>query len=148
MVLRRATSLRGALEGVGPKKSWFSGPTPSNAHRNDVAALKTIKYKRHKNNRYIGSFMYPSAVVYFWCVLLCVRGGGEVSLQQCCVSCEELLRGGGGWQASLSPSHYTVGIHGWMLVGGVCYSYIGFDTTYQYFPTLTYRYIMYFTMYN
>ncbi len=27
------------------------------------AALKTIKYKRHKNNRYIGSFMYPSAVV-------------------------------------------------------------------------------------
>jgi hypothetical protein len=30
---------------------------------NDVAALKTIKYKRHKNNRYIGSFMYPSAVV-------------------------------------------------------------------------------------
>ena len=30
---------------------------------NDVAALKSIKYKRHKNNRYIGSFIYPSAVV-------------------------------------------------------------------------------------
>ncbi len=64
MVLRRATSLRGAFEGVDPenqdffgpwngtreasaiwaqKKSWFSGPTPSNAPSNDVAALKTIK---------------------------------------------------------------------------------------------------------
>ncbi len=90
MVLRRATSLRVALEGVGPenwdffdplkwpeqsechlgpKKSRFLGPTPSNAPSNDVAALKIIKYKRHKNNRYIGSFMYPSAVVYCCCVL-------------------------------------------------------------------------------
>jgi hypothetical protein len=25
--------------------------------------VKTIKYKRHKNNWYIGSFMYSSAVV-------------------------------------------------------------------------------------
>jgi hypothetical protein len=49
MVLRDATSLR--------------GPTPSNASSNDVAPLKTIKYKRHKNNWYIGSFMYPSVVV-------------------------------------------------------------------------------------
>jgi hypothetical protein len=56
----------------GPKKSRFSGPTPSNAPSNDVALLKTIKYKRHKNNWYIGSFMYPSAVVYCCCVLLCV----------------------------------------------------------------------------
>jgi hypothetical protein len=47
----------------GPKKFWFSGPTPSNAPSNDVAPLKTIMYKRHKNNWYIGSFMYPSAVV-------------------------------------------------------------------------------------
>ncbi len=30
---------------------------------NDVAPLKTIMYKRHKNNWYVGSFMYPSAVV-------------------------------------------------------------------------------------
>jgi hypothetical protein len=56
----------------GPKKSRFSGPTPSNAPRNDVALLNTIKYKRHKINWYIGSFMYPSAVVYCCCVLLCV----------------------------------------------------------------------------
>ncbi len=49
MVLRGATSLQ--------------GPTPSNAPSNDVAPLKTIKYKRHKNNWYIGSFMYPSTVV-------------------------------------------------------------------------------------
>ncbi len=39
---------------------------------NDVAHLKTIKYKRNKNNWYIGSFMYPSAVVLCCCALLCV----------------------------------------------------------------------------
>ncbi len=55
MVLRRATSLLGtsqlfwaqmALASLmlfqGPKKSRFSGPTPSNAPHNDVARLKTI----------------------------------------------------------------------------------------------------------
>ncbi len=47
----------------GPKNSRFSGPTPSNAPSNDVAPLKTIMYKRHKNNWYIGSFVYSSAVV-------------------------------------------------------------------------------------
>jgi hypothetical protein len=57
---------------LGPKKSRFSGPTPSNAPSNDVALLKTIKYNRHKNNWYIGSFMYPSAVVYCCVLLLCV----------------------------------------------------------------------------
>jgi hypothetical protein len=50
MVLRRATLV-------------LRRATPSNAPSNDVAALKTIKYKCHKNNRYIGSFMYPSAFV-------------------------------------------------------------------------------------
>ncbi len=82
MVLRGATSLLGALEGVGPnrlfwaqmalallvpfqgpKKSRFSGPTPSNAPSKDVEPLKTMKYKCHKNNWYIGILMYPSAVV-------------------------------------------------------------------------------------
>jgi hypothetical protein len=29
----------------GPKMSQFSGPTPSNAPRNDVARLKTITYR-------------------------------------------------------------------------------------------------------
>jgi hypothetical protein len=57
MILRGATSLRGALEGVGsenldffgprschlgPKKSRFSGPTPSNAPSNDVAPSKSL----------------------------------------------------------------------------------------------------------
>ncbi len=32
----------------GPKKSWCSGPTPSNAPRNDVALLKTITYRAIK----------------------------------------------------------------------------------------------------
>jgi hypothetical protein len=63
MVLRVATSLLGALEGLGPenlywaqmalaslvpKKSQFSGPTPSNAPCNDVAPLKTIMYRTIK----------------------------------------------------------------------------------------------------
>ncbi len=63
MVLRGATSLRGELEGVGPENQDFVGPWNG-----------TREYKRHKNNWYIGSFMYPSAVV------VCERGG-EVSLQ-------------------------------------------------------------------
>jgi hypothetical protein len=32
----------------GPKKSRFSGPTPSNAPRNAVALLKTITYRAIK----------------------------------------------------------------------------------------------------
>jgi hypothetical protein len=32
----------------GPKKFRFSGPTPSNAPRNDVAPLKTIMYRAIK----------------------------------------------------------------------------------------------------
>ncbi len=32
----------------GPEKSRFSGPTPSNAPRNDVAPLKTITYRAIK----------------------------------------------------------------------------------------------------
>jgi hypothetical protein len=32
----------------GPKKSRFSGPTPSNAPRNDVAPLKIIMYRAIK----------------------------------------------------------------------------------------------------
>jgi hypothetical protein len=32
----------------GPKKSQFSGPTPSNAPRNDVAPLKIITYRAIK----------------------------------------------------------------------------------------------------
>jgi hypothetical protein len=73
MVLRQATSLRGALESVGPENQKFFGPwngneqSPSNAPSNDVARLKTIKYKRHIKNRYIGNFMYTSVVA-----LLCV----------------------------------------------------------------------------
>jgi hypothetical protein len=57
IILRGATSLLRALEGVGlhslvpfqgPKKSRFSGLTPSNAPHNDVAPLKTITYRAIK----------------------------------------------------------------------------------------------------
>ncbi len=116
---------------LDPKKQKFSGPTPSNAPSNDVAHLKTIKYKHHKNNRFIGNFMYTSVVVWCCsvvvccCVLLCVRGVGRSSCScvsilaaVLCVLCGGIEGLGGGWQASPSPSHYTVGTHGWMLLGG------------------------------
>ncbi len=72
--------------------------------------------------------MYPSAVVYFCCVLLSVVGcscvllcvvvcqrGAEVSLQLCCVSRYSV---GGGWLAGLPLPLHSVGIHGCLLVGG------------------------------
>jgi hypothetical protein len=70
-------------------------------------------YKRHKNNWYIGSFMYPSVVVYCCCVLL--WGGLLVA-----VLCEQV---GAGQQASPSPTHYSVGTvfmdACWWVGGGV-----------------------------
>ncbi len=60
-----------------------------------VAPLKTIKYKRHKNNWYIVVLctrVLLCNVVVCCCVLLCVRGVGEVSLQ---LLCEEVFRGWG-----------------------------------------------------
>ncbi len=64
MVLRGATSLWGALEGVGPENRHFFAPwngtkeasaiwaqkrpTPVNAPRNDVAPIKTIMYRAIK----------------------------------------------------------------------------------------------------
>ncbi len=69
------------------KSQDFQGPPLPMPRVIDVALLKTIKYKCHKNNWYIGSFMYPSAVVYCCCVLFSVvvcccvlLWGGEVSL--------------------------------------------------------------------
>ncbi len=55
------------------------------------------------------------------CCVLEGRGGLLVA-----VLCEQ-VGAGWHWQASPSPTHYSVGIHGCMLVGGGCYSYIRFD---------------------
>ncbi len=60
MVLRRATSLLGGIGRGGPENQDFFVPK-------NVARLKTIKYKRRTNSRYIGNFMYTSVVA-----LLCV----------------------------------------------------------------------------
>ncbi len=79
----------------GPKKSRCSGPTPSNAPRNDVARLKTITYRAIKTT--------ATLVVLCTRVLLC----SVVGVCSCVLLCEEVFRGGGGWQAS--PSHYSVG---------------------------------------
>jgi hypothetical protein len=55
MVLRGATLLRGALEGVGPEKRDFLSHEQSECH----LGPKSLD----KNDWYIGSFMYLSAVV-------------------------------------------------------------------------------------
>ncbi len=85
MVLRGATSLLGTLEGVGPenlnffwaqmaitslvpfqgpKKSRFSGATPSNAPRNDVAPLKTITYRAIKTTGTL-TVILPTLFTFF-----------------------------------------------------------------------------------
>jgi hypothetical protein len=46
----------------GPKKSRFSGPTPSNAPRNDVAPLKTITYRAIKTT---GTLI---VTIYLWVI--------------------------------------------------------------------------------
>ena len=76
--------------------------------------------------------MYLTAVVYCCCVLLSIVGCSCVLL--CVVACyrgllvavcEQVLRRGGGWLLGLPlpPHHYSLGIHGCMLVGRY-YSYI------------------------
>ncbi len=115
MVLRGATSLRGALEGVGPEnqdffgswngtseasaiwaqKNWdFQDPPLPKAQSNYVAPLKTIKYKCHKKNWYIGSLCCCV-------VLLCVRGVGRSPCS--CVLWGCIQGVGGGWQAPPPP---------------------------------------------
>jgi hypothetical protein len=74
---------------LGPKKSRFSGPTPSNAPSNDVAPLKIITYRAIKTTGTLvvlcTRVLLCSVVVcccVLWCVvvcccvLLCVRGVG------------------------------------------------------------------------
>ncbi len=53
-------ALASLLPFQGPKKSRFSGPTPSNPPRNDVAPLKIIiiYVPSHKNNKYINSYIW------------------------------------------------------------------------------------------
>jgi hypothetical protein len=55
----------------GPKKSRFSGPTPSNAPRDDVAPLKTITYRAIKTTGTLIVILYIflAYVVH----LLCLR---------------------------------------------------------------------------
>ncbi len=50
----------------GTSESRFSGPTPSNAPRNDVASLKTITYRAIKTTgTLIFNSQYPSLVPFF-----------------------------------------------------------------------------------
>jgi hypothetical protein len=74
MVLRSATSLLGALEGVGPENLDFFGP-------------KWHSLLRHKNNRYINSYyapvIYTAPCIMFWMRAYTLRGevGGVWALE-------------------------------------------------------------------
>ncbi len=65
----------GKIHCEGHWKGWaleiepFLGPKKSS---NDVACLKTMKYKRH-TNRYVDIFIYTSVVALLWvlCVVVC-----------------------------------------------------------------------------
>jgi hypothetical protein len=112
MILRGATSLRGALEGVGPenldffgpkwherraqmaraqgpKKSRFSGPTSSNAPRNDVAPLKIITYRAIKTT---GTLIVNTESICRSCAL-CIWPESE--LQNCFTTQNKMLGGEG-----------------------------------------------------
>jgi hypothetical protein len=47
-LFRAQMALASLMPFQGPKKSRFSGPTPSNAPHNDIAPLKTITYRAIK----------------------------------------------------------------------------------------------------
>ncbi len=44
MVLRSATSLRGALEGVGPENRYFFGPWNGTSEASDIWAQKSLDF--------------------------------------------------------------------------------------------------------
>jgi hypothetical protein len=60
MVLKRANPLLRALQGVGPKKSRFPGPPPSNSPRNGSCPPQNHYVLSHINNRCINSYNLSS----------------------------------------------------------------------------------------
>jgi hypothetical protein len=97
----------------GPKNFEIFRAQPTNSPSNDVARLKSIKYKCHINNRCIVNFMYTS-VVALLCVVVCRYVG--ILAAVLCVLC-----GGGGGLPGMDPGGG----------GGGGQSYITFD------PSLT-----------
>ncbi len=132
MVLRRATSLRGLLEGgfwaqIAPASLVpFQGKKVLifRAHPFQVMMLQPSKPLSISTIKTTGTLvvlctqLLLCGVVVCCCVLLCVRGVGR-SPCSCIVCLVRRCLGGRGWLAGLPLlSHYTVGIHWWMLVGG------------------------------
>jgi hypothetical protein len=93
----------------GQKIRDFQGPPLPMPLVMDVARLKTIEYKLHIKNRYIGNYMYMGLVAAVLCVVV-----------------RRYCYGRWVWFADLpSPSHSTVVIQGWMVgVGGSRHIYI------------------------
>ncbi len=89
-VLRAATSLRGALEGVGPENQDFLGP--------EMARAKRVPFGPKKQLAHWKFYVPKCCSVVLLCVVVCKRGG-EVSLHLCCV---RRYSGRGGWLAGLT----------------------------------------------
>jgi hypothetical protein len=105
MVLRGATSLRGALEGVGPENQEFLGPEMARAKECHLGPKKSMSrvMMLHPSKPLSISAIKTAGTLVVLCtrVLLCVvvcKRGGEVSLQLCCV---RRYSGGGRWLAGL-----------------------------------------------
>jgi hypothetical protein len=123
MVLRSATSLRlfwaqKSLDFQGPPL-----PMPRVMMLHSSKPLNISAIKTTGTLVVLCSRVLLSTVVVCCCLLLCVvvcccvlEGVGR-SLCSCVVLAG--IQGvGAGWQGSPSPSHYSVGIHGCLLVGG------------------------------
>ncbi len=83
MVLRSATSLLGALEGVGPENLDFFGPNfrahPFQRPRNDVALLKTIAYCAIKTTGTLIVNLSPQGITLSLAYHVSQAGGGVAS---------------------------------------------------------------------
>ncbi len=94
MVLRGATSLRGALEGVGPENRDLQGPYLPMPRVMMLHPSKPLSISAIKTT---GTLVVLCTQVLLLCVVVCKRGG-EVSFHLCCV---RRCSGGGGLLAGL-----------------------------------------------
>ncbi len=71
----------------GPKKSRFSGPTPSNAPRNDVALLKTIMYRAIKTTGTL-IVILPQSHLESWRIISELTNKPEEEDEDLCFYCD------------------------------------------------------------
>jgi hypothetical protein len=141
MVLRGATSLRGALEGVGPENRDFFGPWNGTSKASAIWAQKSQDFQGpplpmpqimmlHPSKplsisaiKTTGTLVVLCTRVMLCSVVVCKRGGRP--------PCSCVVWGGiqgvvAGWQGSPPPLTIEVSMDACWWGGGGCYSYIRF----------------------